>query len=113
MTVRAYTGKSIDAVPRCPSRVDTRRVQKGQTFHQPYLGCREFPADVLPADDAPAPIQDSREIGAMLWDVDYAADRNRAVFFRASLRNGVLDVPETAEAALATLTEREGGAPCS
>ena len=28
-----------------------RRVEKGQHFHQPYFGCREFVAEVLPADD--------------------------------------------------------------
>jgi CRISPR-associated protein Cas5d len=33
-----------------------RRVEKGQHFHQPYLGCREFAAEVMPADGAPDPI---------------------------------------------------------
>lgn len=73
-----------------------RRVAKGQHFHQPYLGCREFVADVMPADDAPPPILDSPELGWMLWDVEY--DRpggNRPLFFRAELRDGVLEVPAT------------------
>ena len=90
-----------------------RRLEKGQHFHQPYLGCREFAADVLPADDAPLPIEESRDLGIMLWDVDYGKKRNQAVFFRARMDNGVLDVPESAEAALATLDGEEGGVPCS
>ncbi|MFO7899927.1 MAG: type I-C CRISPR-associated protein Cas5c, partial [Planctomycetota bacterium] len=41
----------------------SRRVEKGQHFHQPYFGCREFAAEVLPADDAPEPIGDTRDLG--------------------------------------------------
>lgn len=71
-----------------------RRVAKGQHFHQPYLGCREFVADVLPADDAPPPIPETRDLGWMLWDVEYdRPDGNRPVFFEAWLENGVLEVP--------------------
>ena len=86
-----------------------RRVEKGQHFHQPYLGCREFAADVMPADDAPAPIGDTRELGTMLWDVEYRPDGNRPVFFRAALRDGVLEVPADADAAARTL-DAGGGA---
>ena len=70
-----------------------RRVEKGQHFHQPYFGCREFVADVMPADDAPVPIHESRDLGRMLWDIEYRPDANRAVFFEARLANGVLHVP--------------------
>lgn len=71
-----------------------RRVTKGQHFHQPYLGCREFVADVMPADDAPPPIPESRDLGWMLWDVEYdRPDGNRPVFFEARLHDGVLEVP--------------------
>lgn len=76
-----------------------RRVKKGQCFHQPYLGCREFAAEVLPAEEAPAPIGETREIGLMLWDVDYAAKGNRPVFFDARLEAGVLEVPIDPEGA--------------
>jgi CRISPR-associated protein Cas5d len=91
LTDRAGPGDNV------PKFVDifTRRVEKGQHFHQPYFGCREFVADVLPADGAPAPIGDSRELGWMLWDVVYAPDGNRPVFFKAELRDGVLEVPLT------------------
>jgi len=77
-----------------------RRVERGQHFHQPYLGCREFPADIVPADSAPPPVNDSRDLGIMLWDVAYAPGGNRARFFRARLERGVLHVPEDPEATL-------------
>jgi CRISPR-associated protein Cas5d len=71
-----------------------RRVQKGQHFHQPYFGCREFVADVLPADGAPDAIDETRPLGRMLWDVEYdGPNGNRAVFFDAELRKGVMEVP--------------------
>jgi CRISPR-associated protein Cas5d len=73
-----------------------RRARKGQCFHQPCLGTREFPADfTLIEPDAPLPeaIADSRDLGFMLWDIDHARDR-ASMFFRASLDKGVLKVPQ-------------------
>lgn len=70
-----------------------RRVAKGQHFHQPYLGCREFAADVMPAEGAPEPIGETRDLGLMLWDVDFRPEGNRPLFFAARLDDGVLDVP--------------------
>lgn len=70
-----------------------RRVSKGQRFHQPYLGCREFPADVVPADGAPQPIRETRDLGRMLWDIEYSPDGNKALFFNAKLIDGVLSIP--------------------
>lgn len=85
-----------------------RRLEKGQHFHQPYLGCREFVAEVGPVDDVPAPVAESANLGLMLYDIDFASEHRRAVFFDAKLRDGVLDVPATAEAAIATI---QGGSP--
>lgn len=70
-----------------------RRVEKGQCFHQPYLGCRELAAEIHPATDLPAPIDDSRDLGRILWDIEYCAGRNRPLFFAARLDCGVLEVP--------------------
>jgi len=70
-----------------------RRIAKGQYFAAPYLGCREYAADVLPAADAPAPIADTRSLGHMLWDIVYRPEGTRPVFFDAELVNGVLSVP--------------------
>jgi CRISPR-associated protein Cas5d len=71
----------------------SRRVERGQHFHQPYFGCREFVADVLSAAGAPAPIAESQSLGLMLWDVLYQPSGNRAVYFDAELNQGVLEVP--------------------
>jgi CRISPR-associated protein Cas5d len=74
-----------------------RRLAKGQCFHQPYLGCREFPAHVAPADAATRPIDLSKSLGLMLYDIDFDAagngDRLRPLFFRAEMRTGVVTVP--------------------
>lgn len=74
-----------------------RRLEKGQHFHHPYLGCREFIAEVMPADGAPPAIDDSRDLGLMLWDIVFGPEGKRAVFFEAKLECGVLSVPESPE----------------
>lgn len=79
-----------------------RRVEKGQHFHQPYFGCREFPADVLPAANAPDPISETRDLGRMLWDITHQPEGARAIFFEASLDQGVLNVPSDPESANAS-----------
>jgi CRISPR-associated protein Cas5d len=68
-----------------------RRVEKGQCFHRPALGCRELAAHFEPPgpDDRAHPANVA--IGMMLYDVVFRPDGNRAVFFNAELKNGVLD----------------------
>ena len=70
-----------------------RRIERGQHFHQPYLGCREFAADVLSADDAPSPIPLTRSFGTMLLDIEYGPTGNRPIFFQAAINAGVMEVP--------------------
>jgi len=70
-----------------------RRIERGQHFHQPYLGCREFAADVLSADGAPPPIPLTRSFGAMLLDIEYGPTGNRPIFFQAAINVGVMEVP--------------------
>ncbi|MEW6753802.1 MAG: type I-C CRISPR-associated protein Cas5c [Candidatus Latescibacterota bacterium] len=72
----------------------TRRLERGQHFHQPYLGCREFAAEVLAAPGDLHPIDESRDLGLMLWDILYG-DRNLPAFFPARLERGVLEIPAT------------------
>lgn len=87
-----------------------RRVDKGQHFHQPYFGCRECIADVMPVDDdTPPPVSDTQDLGIMLWDIEFASKRNTPRFFVAKLRQGVLEVPENPESTLTALGT--GGAP--
>lgn len=75
----------------------TRRVEKGQHFHQPYLGCREFAADIETADGAPPPIAETRDLGLMLWDIAFSPGGNRPLLYEARMVNGVITVPEQAE----------------
>lgn len=74
-----------------------RRARKGQHFHQPYLGCREFAAEVRlvdPATDRPPPVDDSRELGWMLYDLDFSDPADpRPMFFRPVMKSGVIEVP--------------------
>jgi CRISPR-associated protein Cas5d len=86
-----------------------RRVEKGQRFHQPYFGCREFVADILPAHDVPATFPETRDLGLMLWDIRFSARRNTPVFFPARLEKGVLEIPADPEAALAAVGTNEAG----
>jgi len=44
------------------------------------------------ADGAPPAIDDSRDLGLMLWDIVFGPKGNRAVFFEAKLERGVLSV---------------------
>jgi CRISPR-associated protein Cas5d len=77
-----------------------RRLTKGQSFHAPYLGCREFAARFEPAPDhwdVPGELQQKRDLGVMLLDLEFAADQSgRAAprFFPAVLENGSIVVPE-------------------
>jgi CRISPR-associated protein Cas5d len=73
-----------------------RRAARGQCFHQPCLGTREFAANFeLIPPDAPPPqtIAESRDLGFMLWDIDHQAKDRPSMFFRAMLDNGVVKVP--------------------
>jgi CRISPR-associated protein Cas5d len=75
--------------------VFNRRARKGQSFHQPCLGTREFPARFSLLETAtlpPVPIDETRDLGFMLWDVDHAVDR-ASLFFRAKLEKGIVTVP--------------------
>ena len=70
-----------------------RRMEKGQQYAQPYLGCREFPATLEFWDGTPSPLADeNRELGWMLHDLEFGA-RNQARFFPARLERGVMHVP--------------------
>jgi CRISPR-associated protein Cas5d len=77
-----------------------RRLNNGQQVYQPYLGCREFPAFVEPATESTQAIGETRELGWMLYDMEYGRDR-RPRFFKARLQAGVMDVPAWEEAVTA------------
>lgn len=71
-----------------------RRLQRGQSFHTPYLGCREFPAYFRLWDEGEIPaIKESRDLGYILYDMDYSNPEDiRPMFFRAQMTDGVIDL---------------------
>jgi len=73
-----------------------RRAEKGQCFHRPYLGCREFAANFAPIGDdlpLPTPISQTGDLGWMLHDQDYGWENPMPRFFRAKLEGGCLRIP--------------------
>ncbi len=81
-----------------------RRIEKGQYFHHPYLGTREFACDfALLEGAAPAPhesLKGERDLGWMALDLDYGAGMEPK-FFRARMVDGVIDVPALHDAGVA------------
>jgi CRISPR-associated protein Cas5d len=88
-----------------------RRASKGQFFHQPYLGTREFPASFELVDEFPecaGVLRGERDLGMMLRDLEFTPDKDgkiiesnegirlsaNARFFNAVMRDGVIHVPE-------------------
>ena len=88
-----------------------RRAEKGQCWQRPYLGNREFPCDFAWVD---GPIPESelvgkQDLGYLLHDVVYTSAKGKEFdtidgntgkklvatprFFRATMNNGVIDVP--------------------
>lgn len=75
-----------------------RRLRSGQHFHAPYLGTREFAARVELVDQEAiplSPLTGSRDLGWMLYDLDFAApDGITPRFFKAEMHNGVIDLAD-------------------
>ncbi|OSP53708.1 type I-C CRISPR-associated protein Cas5c [Pseudoruegeria sp. SK021] len=78
-----------------------RRAAKGQCFHRPCLGVREFAADFETVETFPetALPPGSRDLGWMLYDIDYTHGR-RSMFFHAQMQDGVIDVAAAAREGL-------------
>ncbi len=77
-----------------------RRLRKGQYFHKPCLGCREFPADVtLEETLPPSELRGDVDLGYMLYDLQYKkradgspSDSAEPRFYRPHMIDGVIDV---------------------
>lgn len=74
-----------------------RRLKRGECWHTPYFGCREFPVKFrLCEDDEIHTCYDDveeKDLGFMLYDMDYSDKENiQPMFFRAVMKNGVLDL---------------------
>lgn len=74
-----------------------RRISRGQFHSQSYFGRREFPARFRACETpppCPEELKGVRDLGYMLWDLDYSDPGNIVpLFFRAVLRDGVLTAP--------------------
>lgn len=82
-----------------------RRLKKGQCFHRPYLGTREFAARFEPVEEwpeCPEELKGERDLGFMLHDIDFA-DKMTPRFFRARMNDGVIDVQQCLNATGGTL----------
>lgn len=73
-----------------------RRLRKGECYHMPYFGCREFPAhfELFEEEEtAGAYPGEERDLGYMLYGMDYSNPEDiQPMFFRAVMKDSVLDV---------------------
>ena len=82
---------SDDADPGKHLAIFERRVKKGQCFHRPYFGCREFPVNFEWCDEIPASsFIGEQDLGFMYHDIDFANDMIPR-FFRAVMQDGIID----------------------
>ena len=92
-----HTETSSDETEAKYAAMFERRAKKGQCFHRPYLGCREFACDFKlirnPAEEQVMPINETRDLGFMLYDMDFDRDEQEPspMFFRAQLNKGVVN----------------------
>ena len=74
-----------------------RRISKGQFFHQPYFGCREFPVYFSLCENIPScpdELKGKKDLGYMLYDMDYSnKEQIRPLFFRATMQDGIVEIP--------------------
>lgn len=90
MTDRAGEGDNLAKF----TEMFERRLEKGQWFHSPYFGCREFEASVEPAPARFKAIGATKPLGLMLHDIHFEkGGKATPHFFPAVLRDGVVEVP--------------------
>ncbi len=88
-----------DDTPEKHYNIALRRLRKGQCFSAPYLGCREFAADVHLIENGDVvptsyyAAEENHDLGYMLYDLDFSdPDRPEPLFFRAAMVYGRIDV---------------------
>ena len=73
-----------------------RRLKKGECYHMPYFGCREFPAnfELFTEEHVDTAYErETKDLGYLLYDFDYSdPEEIQPMFFRAVLTDGMLDV---------------------
>ena len=71
------------------------RLKRGECYHTPYFGCREFPANFcLCADEKiETAYSGEKDLGFMLYDMDFSdLDNIQPMFFRALMKDGVINL---------------------
>jgi CRISPR-associated protein Cas5d len=85
-----------DDTPEKHYNMVLRRLKKGQHYHQPCFGTREFPANLELIEDQALPVSQlsgNQDLGWMLFDMDFTnPDEIKPIFFRASMINGIIDL---------------------
>lgn len=75
-----------------------RRLRRGQCYHQPCLGCREFPANFREWQGKEIVSRHrlgTKDLGLMLYDMDFSDTKNiTPMFFRAKMENGTIDITD-------------------
>lgn len=73
-----------------------RRVQKGQCWHQPCFGTREFAAGFSTPNECDKPFDITYPIGSMLYDMYYNEQGNATplYFYDVAIKNGILECPD-------------------
>ena len=74
-----------------------RRLRRGECYHMPYFGCREFPAHFCLCEEEEIQTAyeevEEKDLGFMLYDMDYTEREDiKPMFFRAVMRRGVIDL---------------------
>ena len=72
-----------------------RRLKRGECYHTPYFGCREFPANFCLCEDEKieTAYYGEKDLGFMLYDMDFSdLDNIQPMFFRALMKDGVINL---------------------
>jgi CRISPR-associated protein Cas5d len=96
---RLVTGRNATGEPLAKyEEIFRRRAAHGQCVTQPYLGCREFACRFRLVDDpaqGPAVLDETRDLGLMLFDLDYTdPERPAPIWFRARMEHGSIAIPK-------------------
>ena len=72
-----------------------RRLKRGECYHTPYFGCREFPANFCLCEDdkIETAYSGEKDLGFMLYDMDFSdLDNIQPMFCRALMKDGVINL---------------------